>query len=215
MRKDLIVVILGTFCLTVTLFTIIPIRSQTTPEYDPWKDITDDGYIGIDDIVLVAESFGGLGDPTKNVNVTNWPVASSHLTVILNETYLVPVGTTKGPMILSASNKVVGIGGISITFLSGGVSGGATWQRRSGYNQYAAGGGSPGAGRVEVYDSNGTLLVQFALPLNSMITVQNVDRIKVYGEAPIPYLESTTLGGIDIYSDYSAFVIASVYWIEN
>jgi len=73
MRKDLILAMLGTFCLTVTLFTIIPIRSQTTPEYDPWKDITDDGYIGIDDIVSVAESFGGLGDPTKNVTVTNWP----------------------------------------------------------------------------------------------------------------------------------------------
>lgn len=73
MRKDLILAVICTFCLTVTLFTIIPIRSQTTPEYDPWKDINDDGYIGIDDIVSVAESFGALGDPTKNVNVTNWP----------------------------------------------------------------------------------------------------------------------------------------------
>jgi|Deesub1362A_J573_1020465.scaffolds.fasta_scaffold00551_13 hypothetical protein len=77
MRKDLIVAMLGAFCLTVALFTIIPIRSQTTTEYDPWKDITDDGYIGIDDIVLVAESFGGLGDPTKNVNVTNWPTVQN------------------------------------------------------------------------------------------------------------------------------------------
>lgn len=63
MRKDLIVATLGTFCLTITLFTIIPIRSQTTPEYDPWKDINDDGYIGIDDIVSVAENFGALGTP--------------------------------------------------------------------------------------------------------------------------------------------------------
>jgi len=70
----LLFAILCTFCLTAALFLAIPIRSQTTPEYDPWKDITDDGYIGIDDIVSVAENFGALGDPTKNVNVTNWPL---------------------------------------------------------------------------------------------------------------------------------------------
>jgi len=69
MRKDLIVAILGTFCLTVTLFTIIPIRSQTTPEYDPWKDINDDGFIGIDDIASVAKNFGASGTPINKTEL--------------------------------------------------------------------------------------------------------------------------------------------------
>lgn len=60
-KKDLILAVIATFCLTATLFMIIPTRSAV--EYDPWKDVNDDGYNGIDDIVSVAESFGGLGEP--------------------------------------------------------------------------------------------------------------------------------------------------------
>jgi hypothetical protein len=41
-------------------------------DYDPWLDVNDDGYGGIDDIVTTAEHFGASGDTTKNVNVTNW-----------------------------------------------------------------------------------------------------------------------------------------------
>jgi hypothetical protein len=69
MRKDLFFGILCTFCLTAALFLAIPIRSQTTPEYDPWKDINDDGYIGIDDIVSVAENFGALGTPINKTEL--------------------------------------------------------------------------------------------------------------------------------------------------
>ncbi len=43
-----------------------------------------------------------------------------------------------------------------------------------------------GAGRVEVYDLNGNLLARFALSLNSIFTVQDLDKIKGYVEAPIP-----------------------------
>ncbi len=48
-------------------------------DYDPWLDVTDDGYGGIDDIVMTAEHFGASGDSTKNVNVTNWPISNEVL----------------------------------------------------------------------------------------------------------------------------------------
>jgi len=48
--------------------------SQTTFQYDPWADINDDGYIDGKDISYTCRLFGKAGDPTKNVNVTNWPI---------------------------------------------------------------------------------------------------------------------------------------------
>jgi hypothetical protein len=47
--------------------------SQTAVQYDPWADMNDDGKIDIKDIAYSSRLFGTLGDPTKNVNVTNWP----------------------------------------------------------------------------------------------------------------------------------------------
>jgi hypothetical protein len=42
-------------------------------EYDPWKDINDDGVIEMMDFYELGLAYGASGDPTKNVNVTNWP----------------------------------------------------------------------------------------------------------------------------------------------
>ncbi|UCH31514.1 MAG: hypothetical protein JSV05_08485, partial [Candidatus Bathyarchaeota archaeon] len=61
--------VLLTFLLFVSIFFGV---STSQPSYDPWLDVTDDGYGGIDDIVSTAEHFGAAGDPIKNVNVTNW-----------------------------------------------------------------------------------------------------------------------------------------------
>jgi hypothetical protein len=47
--------------------------SQTTVQYDPWADMNDDGKIDMKDIIYEIRLFGTTGDPTKNVNVTNWP----------------------------------------------------------------------------------------------------------------------------------------------
>jgi hypothetical protein len=69
-KKDLIIAVLATFCLTATVFMVIPIRSSTNP-YDAWIDYNDDGKISLADLSALANSYGTTGDPTKNVNVAN------------------------------------------------------------------------------------------------------------------------------------------------
>jgi hypothetical protein len=68
MRKDLVITALLTFCLAAVLLTAIPTRSQETLEYDPWKDINDDGKLDILDLVQISSQYGAQGNPTKNVN---------------------------------------------------------------------------------------------------------------------------------------------------
>ena len=74
-KKDLVIVALATFCLTATLFLTIPTRSQTPSDtlYDPWIDNNHDGQINILDAIRLSNIFLTSGDPTANVNVTNWP----------------------------------------------------------------------------------------------------------------------------------------------
>jgi hypothetical protein len=78
MKRDLIIAILATFCLTATLFLIMPTRgtettTSTPNSYDPWADFYGKGKIDMLDIGYVASLFGTKGDPTRNVTVTNWP----------------------------------------------------------------------------------------------------------------------------------------------
>jgi phosphatidylserine/phosphatidylglycerophosphate/cardiolipin synthase-like enzyme len=55
-----------TFCVTATLFMIIPIRSVTvTKTYNPWADINNDGKVDLSDLVLLALSYGTSGTPIQ------------------------------------------------------------------------------------------------------------------------------------------------------
>jgi hypothetical protein len=69
-KKDIVLAVLATFCLTVTLFLIVPVSSNG--RYDPWLDYNADGKIDVRDIAPMAAAYGSTGDSTKNVNVTNW-----------------------------------------------------------------------------------------------------------------------------------------------
>jgi hypothetical protein len=75
--KDLVVVALATFCLTSTLFMAVASRSADSPNWDPWADIKEDGTVDIYDAITLANAFGSSGDTPKNVNVTNWPPATT------------------------------------------------------------------------------------------------------------------------------------------
>lgn len=63
-KKDLVIAVLSTFCLTVTLFAVIPTRSSPgIGDYDPWYDINDDGKIDGRDLTVLARAFGSSGTP--------------------------------------------------------------------------------------------------------------------------------------------------------
>jgi hypothetical protein len=77
-KKDLVVMALAAFCLTATLFMILPTKSNPgVGEYDPWVDLKEDGTIDIYDAIILGNAYGTSGDPTKNVTVTNWPYYAS------------------------------------------------------------------------------------------------------------------------------------------
>jgi hypothetical protein len=62
-KRDLVIAVLITFCLTAMLFSVRFTGSQTPGQYDPWLDINDDGRILIEDVAWVAKAFGTKGDP--------------------------------------------------------------------------------------------------------------------------------------------------------
>ncbi|MGD8566212.1 MAG: hypothetical protein PVF96_07695 [Candidatus Bathyarchaeota archaeon] len=69
MKRDLIVVVLLTFCLTALLFQVLPISSQSAGDYDPWYDVNDDGTIDMRDIGGMARKFGTSGTPINKTEL--------------------------------------------------------------------------------------------------------------------------------------------------
>lgn len=75
-KKDLIIVALSTFCLTSTLFIVLPSRSI---EKDPWADVygpdgvLDDKVNMMDIAYEIAHFNENVSNMTRDVNVTNWP----------------------------------------------------------------------------------------------------------------------------------------------
>jgi hypothetical protein len=73
-KKYLIVAVLATFCLTATLFMIVPTRSQSgLNDYDTWTDVNGDGVIDMADISILIDKYMTSGNTTRDVNVTNFP----------------------------------------------------------------------------------------------------------------------------------------------
>lgn len=62
-KRNLVIAILTTFCLTATLFMILPTESSPGNGYDPWLDINDDGTINILDLATIAKAYGTTGEP--------------------------------------------------------------------------------------------------------------------------------------------------------
>jgi hypothetical protein len=71
-KKDLVIVALATFCLTATLFMILPTKSNPgIGEYDPENDLNGDGTIDIYDAINLGGTYGTSGDPTRNITLTS------------------------------------------------------------------------------------------------------------------------------------------------
>jgi len=69
-KKDLFVAVLATFCLTATLFLMMPTRSQSPlGTYDPWVDLNGDESIDIYDAIILAGHFGTSGTPIAKASI--------------------------------------------------------------------------------------------------------------------------------------------------
>lgn len=61
--------------LVLLILVSIPMAHQENGDtYDPWLDYNEDGVIDANELYLIGQSYGTLGDPTKNVNVMNFPL---------------------------------------------------------------------------------------------------------------------------------------------
>ena len=67
-------IIFASACVLLALTLLVRISSSAA--YDPWVDLDESGDINIFDVVTLAGSYQTTGDPTKNVNVLNWPVTN-------------------------------------------------------------------------------------------------------------------------------------------
>jgi len=62
-RKDVIIAVLITFCLTSVLFLTIPSRSIPNDNYNAWADVNCDGTVDIFDAILLANAYDTHGTP--------------------------------------------------------------------------------------------------------------------------------------------------------
>jgi hypothetical protein len=67
-KKQTILGILLTFCVTTMLFSIVPSRSSVG-DYDVWLDINDDGKIDFKDIAPVARAYGSSGTNVTKASI--------------------------------------------------------------------------------------------------------------------------------------------------
>lgn len=74
-RKDLILAVLTTLCLSIVLFSVLP--SNSGLPYDPWTDIDDNGKIDMKDVGAVASRFATSGDSTKTVRISGYDSSTS------------------------------------------------------------------------------------------------------------------------------------------
>jgi uncharacterized coiled-coil protein SlyX len=68
-RRNLVLVALITCFLTITVFRVLPIFSSSTPGYDPWLDINDDGKIDGRDLIVMSRAFATYGDPINKTEL--------------------------------------------------------------------------------------------------------------------------------------------------
>jgi hypothetical protein len=80
----------------ILLLTPFLVGLTSSAPYDPWYDLNESGKIDIFDVVMLASTYGTLGDPGKNVNVTNWPSTWKSITYV--EDSVIPI--TANPLLL-------------------------------------------------------------------------------------------------------------------
>lgn len=102
-RKGSISAVLIIFCLTATVFAVVPTRSSGVT-YDPWSDINADGKVDILDIFSVARAFGTSGDATKPVVIAGYGTVENLTSfTLLNQTLVNVTVSTSGYRMITLS----------------------------------------------------------------------------------------------------------------
>ena len=99
----MIIAVLITFCLTATLFTVIPTKSGNNSSYDPWKDLNDDEVIDSTDLGLLGTSWASTGNPiNKTAVLLEILERIDHLNISLQdlEAYVETIMPKKGKIII-------------------------------------------------------------------------------------------------------------------
>jgi hypothetical protein len=86
-KKDLIIAVLATFCLTATMFMVASTRSETPiGTYDPIVDLNHDGKIDILDAIILANHFGTSGTPVdENATLADLQARVDRIEQFLNQ----------------------------------------------------------------------------------------------------------------------------------
>ncbi len=113
----LALVLLLSLILVPMLSIAIPTRSQSETNYCPWKDVNEDGFIDIFDFAYLANSYGSAGDPTRNINITNFPLDEYGRIIVCERNRSVQkYKTVQEITILDASRTVNGVEDGMFTF---------------------------------------------------------------------------------------------------
>jgi len=67
LRRNIVIAVLSTFCVTATLFLTVP--ESYIGDHSPWLDINDDGKIDMKDIAAVARAYGASGTPMNKTSL--------------------------------------------------------------------------------------------------------------------------------------------------
>ena len=185
-KKNLIVAILATFCLTAVLFRIGPITSSPgIGEYDPWADINNDGIVDIYDALKLAGSFSESGVPLTKAAI-EYDSGWINITDKCGQYFTVTHGQNSTDFIVDITGKTTVDGGIHQRNL-GGISYSPGWIKTYG-----------GIDREEAHWGIQTSDGGYALVgLTTSATAGSFDFLLLKTDAAGNMLWSKTYGGID------------------
>ena len=111
-KKDMLIAVLATFCMTATLFLVTPTRSQPTQPYDSFMDINEDGKIGPADFAYFSTIYGSVGETVKNIRILSNALSlnlANNKSILAGESQYYDVTSTGYRTIAYAINATAGI----------------------------------------------------------------------------------------------------------
>ena len=117
-KKDLIIVGLATFCLTVTLFLAVPTRSLSPAgKYDPFIDLNNDGRINILDAIIFSNHYQTGGTPAVSKLSMQYDSGWMYITQKCGDDFIVTHNLNSTDIIVDITGKTTIDGGVHQRYL--------------------------------------------------------------------------------------------------